>query len=613
MELIQAAHVVQGHRVTSGVRLVHGHGGHHAGHEAHELRGQLVRRGTGLTGRHQALNLRVDLVGGALALRHGLEGRHDGRDFLDVERADGLNVAAVQELVPRILNLLDDVRGDALATVRDRRVGGRQVNVVRGGRTQNVQELVIQAHGVLGDTRVDGGLERVLRLHVVVEAHKHRVHRVGGRLHEGDVTKRVAAVVHDRGAHASEILRGLTRVGVVDCATQARVRQEGERLKRRARHRDVLRDSVLLALLVIGTRVLSEDLTGGRIHRGQRDVLVRGIPAVHLVHALGGRDGLLLVVLDDRGGDAQTALADLVLVELAGSEQLGLDLRHEVTVRPGHRRAVERVGVDRLGEDGSVALGLRDPAVLDHEVQVALPALLRLVGVDGRIPRGGRGDDGGEQRGLGQRQLVGAVAEVGLSGGVDSVGATTEVDRVHVGADDLVLGLLAVDLDRQDGFLELAAVGIRGLTDEVSLNVLLGEGRCALPGTTAQVVNEGAENALQVDAVVRVERAVLGGDDRLGDVVGQGRRVDDLPVDLAKGPHLGGAVRVVHGRLLRESQVSGRGHGQRVVQVQEDGHAGDEDAQEDGQDSEADALGPAETLLRGARLIVGRGRGVPLR
>ena len=57
-------------------------------------------------------------------------------------------------------------------------------------------------------------------------------------------------------------------------------------------------------------------------------MLVRGIPAIHLVHALGGRDGLVLVFLDDRRGDAQTTLADLVLVELAGGDQLLLDLSH---------------------------------------------------------------------------------------------------------------------------------------------------------------------------------------------------------------------------------------------------------------------------------------------
>ena len=531
MELIQATHVVQRHRVARFVGLVHRHGRDHAGHEAHKLRGQLVGGGTGLTGGGQSRNRGVDAAGRTITARDGLEGRHDGGNFLDLEDALGGHVTAVEQLVVRVLNLLDDVGGDALATVRDRRVGGRQVDVVRRGGAQHVEQLLVQAHRVLGNTRIDGRLQRVLRLHIVIEAHERRVYRVGGRLHEGHVAKRVSAVVHDGGAHASEVLGRLARIGVVDGATHARVRKQCEGLEGRTGHRDVLRDRVLLALLEVGARVLGEDLARGRVHRGQGDVLVRGIPAVHLVHTLGGRDGLILVFLHDRRGDAQATLADLVLIELAGGDQLRLDLSHQVTGRAAHRRAVERIGVNRLREDRGVVLRLSNPAVLQHEVQVALPALLRLIGVHGGVPRGGRGDDGREERRLGQGQLVRAVAEVGLGGGVDAVGATTEVDRVHVGADDLVLRLLTVDLDRQDGFLELARVG-RGLAHVVALHVLLGERRTTLACAAAQVVDERAENALQVDAVVRVERAVLGGDDRLGHIVGQLRRVDDLTIDL---------------------------------------------------------------------------------
>ncbi|SIA52061.1 Uncharacterised protein [Mycobacteroides abscessus subsp. abscessus] len=582
MELIEATHVIQGHRVTGVVGLVHRHGGHHAGHEAHELGGELLRGGTGLAGRRQSRDRRINVSGGSLALRDGLEGRHDRGDLLDIEDALGGHVAAVEQLAVRVLDLLDDVGGDALATVRDRRVGGRQVDVVRRGGAQDVEQLVVQTHRVLGDTRVDGGLERILRLNVVVQAHEHRVHRVRGRLHEGDVTEGVAAVVRDGGAHASEVLRRLARVGVVDRATQARVRKESERLEGRASHRDVLRDGVLLTLLVIRARVLSEDLTRGRIHGRQGHVLVRRIPAIDLVHALGGRDGLLLVLLDDRGGDAQTTLADLVLIELAGSDQLLLDLGHQVAIRAGHRGPIERVGVDGVGEHRGVLVCLCDPAVLNHEVQVALPALLRLIGVDGGVPRGGRGDDGREERRLGQGQLRGAVAEVRLGGRVDAVRATTEVDRVHVGTDDLVLGLLTVDLDSQDGFLKLARVG-RGLADVVALHVLLRQRRTTLAGAASQVVDEGAENALQVNTRVRVERAILGGHDRLRHVVGKRRRVDDLTVDVTQGAHLGRAVGVVDRGLLRERQVIRRGHGQRVVEVQEHRHARDEHAQEDGQ------------------------------
>ena len=306
------------------------------------------------------------------------------------------------------------------------------------------------------------------------------------------------------------------------------------------------------------------------------------IPTVDIIHAFGCRDGLVLMLLNDRRSDAQATLTDLVLVELTRSKQLLLNLGHQIASRARHRCAIERVGIDRLWENGGITFSGGEPAVLNHEIQVAFPAFLRLVRVDGRIPRGGRGNDGGQQRRLGQCQLVGTVAEVGLGGRVDSVGATTEVDRVHVGADDLVLGLLTVDLDGQDGFLELARVGCR-LADVVALHVLLGQRRATLAGTAAQVVDEGAEDALQVDAVVRVERTVLGGHDRLRHVVGQRRRVNDLTIDLTQGAHLGRAVGVVDRGLLRERQVVRRGHSKRVVEVQEHRHARDEHAQEDGQ------------------------------
>ena len=490
MELVETTNVVQGHRVTEFIRLVHGHGRDHAGHETNELRRQLVGRRTGLARRHQAINRLVDIVRGTVALRDGLEGRHDGRHLFDIEHADWIHVAAEEQLVAGILDLLDDVCADALATVRDRRVSGRQVDVVRGRRTQDVQKFIGQAKRILGNTRVDRGLEGVLRPHVVVKGHVGRIHRILGCTHQRHVVEGIATIVRDGRIQAFEVLRRLTRIDVIHRASQARIGQQGEGLERRARHRDVLRDRILLTLVEIRTRVLSEDLTSGRVHGGQCDVLILGIPATDLVHGLGGLDGLILVVLDDRRGDAQAALADLVLIELAGGQQLGLNLCHQVAIGAGHGLAVERVGVNRLGEHRRIPLGLRDPAVLHHEIQVALPALLRLPGADGGVPRGGCGNNRGDQRGLGQGQVGCTMAEVGLRSSVDAVGTTTEVDRVHVGTDDLVLGLFTVDLEREHGFLELATVGIRGLTDEVSLNVLLSEGRCTLPCSAAQIVDE---------------------------------------------------------------------------------------------------------------------------
>ena len=474
MELVDATDVVERNGVAVVIRLVHRHGGHHAGNEADELRRQLIRRGPGLARGRQARNGAIDVAGRPVAAGHRLECRHDRGDLLHVEHALGRHVPAVQKLAARVLHLLHDVRIHALSAVGNRRIRGRQVDVVRRGRPQDVEKLVVQAQGVLGNTGINGSLEGPLRTHIQVQRDVRRVHRVLGGTHERHVPKRVAAVVGDRHAHAREVLRRLTRVRVVDRSIQASVGQQRKGLERRSGHRDVLSDGVLLARQVVGARVLRKDLAGGRIQGRQGDVLVGRIPSAHLVHALGGGDGLLLVLLDDRGGDAQATLADLILIELAGLDQLRPYLGHQVAVRAGHGFPVEGLRVDRLGEHRRIRLGLRHPTVLHHQAQDPLPPLFRLLGADSGIPCRRRGDDARDHRGLRQGQVLRRMPEIRLGGRVDSIGAAPEVNGVHVGADDLVLGLLSVDLDRQDGFLELAAIR-RGFTDVIALDILLGE------------------------------------------------------------------------------------------------------------------------------------------
>ena len=95
VELIQAAHVVKGNRVTILVRLIHGHARHHAGYEADELGGQLIRGSTGLAGRRQARDRAINVVSGTLAARDGLESRHNGRDLLNVKHARGFDVTGI--------------------------------------------------------------------------------------------------------------------------------------------------------------------------------------------------------------------------------------------------------------------------------------------------------------------------------------------------------------------------------------------------------------------------------------------------------------------------------------------------------------------------------------
>src|SRR5665809_146893 len=88
-------------------------------------------------------------------------------------------------------------------------------------------------------------------------------------------------------------------------------------------------------------------------------------------------------------------------------------------------------------------------------------------------------DDGGEHRSLSDSQLGGIDMEVGPGSSLDAVRAATVVDRVEVVLQDRVLGLLLVDLDRDDELFELAGDRLV-LGQEVVLDVLLGDGGAAL-------------------------------------------------------------------------------------------------------------------------------------
>ena len=194
------------------------------------------------------------------------------------------------------------------------------------------------------------------------------------------------------------------------------------------------------------------------------------------------------------------------------------------------------------------------------------------------------------------------MAEVRLRGGLDAVGAAPEVDRVEVGAEDLLLGQLPVDLNGHDRLLELAQVGA-GRIDVVVLDVLLGQGGGALAVAPAQVVPQGADNALGIDAVIGVEGAVLTGDDGVADVVGDRRGVDNGAVDLREGAHLGGAVRVEHGGGLGLGELAGLGDLDRVV-GDDEGRGDRRDEKEEAAEEEAPAGDPAhDGALAGPRVV----------
>src|SRR6185295_19514054 len=72
-----------------------------------------------------------------------------------------------------------------------------------------------------------------------------------------------------------------------------------------------------------------------------------------------------------------------------------------------------------------------------------------------RVVERGALDHAGEQRRLERRELGRVLLEERLRGRLDAIRAATEVDRVEVLGQDLVLGELALDLDREQALAHL--------------------------------------------------------------------------------------------------------------------------------------------------------------
>lgn len=226
-----------------------------------------------------------------------------------------------------------------------------------------------------------------------------------------------------------------------------------------------------------------------------------------------------------------------------------------------------------------------------------------------------RRDETGEHRGFGDGDVLDLLAEVHVRGGADAVRAVTEIDVVEIDREDLGLRQLALEANREDQLLHLAAVLLRFgelrafvgreadradllLADEQRLlDDLLGDRRATLLDIALrrEIADRSADDADQIEALVAIEAAILGGQERGRHVRRHALERDDLAVldrERADLFTVGGeddalAVRLVVeelGQVLGQlfvdggnDQVSrGRAHRQPVHEQQEseaqDGH-----------------------------------------
>jgi len=196
---------------------------------------------------------------------------------------------------------------------------------------------------------------------------------------------------------------------------------------------------------------------------------------------------------------------------------------------------IDGAGAGRLHAIGRVpdrGLGLcvRDEAGVRHRREHDLRALLRAFRIAVRRQPRRRFDQAGQHRGFGDGHVLGRFAEITLRGGFDAVGAGAEIDPVEIEFENLGLGMLALQPQRQFGFLQLALHGAL-LRQEQVLGELLRQGRAALRDAAMQDVGHGrAQNAPGVDAVMRIEPPVFDGDEGLRQI---GRQI--LQCDIGAG------------------------------------------------------------------------------
>ena len=180
--------------------------------------------------------------------------------------------------------------------------------------------------------------------------------------------------------------------------------------------------------------------------------------------------------------------------------------------------------------DRGLRLRFGDEFGVRHRGEHGLGALLGAFRIAVRRQPRRRFDEAREHRGLGQRDVLGGFAEIALRRRLDAIGAGAEIDPVEVEFENLGFGMLALQPEREFDFLQLALQRAL-LGQEQVLGELLGQRRAALRNAAMQDVGDGrAHDAERIDAVMRIEPAVLDGDEGLRQI---GRQI--LQRDIGAG------------------------------------------------------------------------------
>ena len=316
----------------------------------------------------------------------------------------------------------------------------------------------------------------------------------------------------------------------------------------------------LAGLVHQGLRHLGGYVVGERAVALAAELAVEGLLEVLAQMLLDGLLGILLHLIMDGGIDAQAvavqvvlaAVGLLVLVEPSvdgvvapaqgvvrvvlrplvvgafGARGLHVAAQHVAEIRGAAGVVVLHLEIelDRNLADG-IALRLGQVAVPFHLADHEVAALQGELGVEDGVVARGLVDHAHEQGRLLDRQVGRLLGEIRLRGSLDAVGAAAEEDGVEVHVHDLLLGVVALDLDGGDPLLELDAHHLELVGDLAArverLGELLGDGAAAALARIAhqERLEEHAPQALDVDAGMLVETGVFRGHGGLDEVRGK--------------------------------------------------------------------------------------------
>ena len=202
------------------------------------------------------------------------------------------------------------------------------------------------------------------------------------------------------------------------------------------------------------------------------------------------------------------------------------------------------------GGDGGYHLLLGDEIELAHARQNSVSLADGFLQVVERGKAVRTSDKPGEHRRLREVHQRGWLAEVGLTGCLDSVVAAAKVDPVHVGFQDLFLGQLSLDPVGKGGLDHLANKVLAAERKAVARE-LLGKSARPLPKAAGdEVAHNGARDSDGIDPVMVIETRVLAREQRIHEVVRDFVEWNDHAV-LAGETAVEFSILIVNGRTLR--------------------------------------------------------------